>query len=136
VVEKLNPHLKISLIPPGDEVLFAGEREDLEEVAGNLLDNAVKWASAKVEVSVAAAEGAGPESGVFALAVEDDGPGIPEGKAREVLKRGERLDETKPGTGLGLAIVSELVREYGGTLVLERSRLGGLAATVTLPRVE
>ena len=71
----------------------------------------------------------------FAVVIEDDGPGIPEDKAREALKRGKRLDETKPGTGLGLAIVAELVNEYGGRLLLERSELGGLKAIVELRSV-
>jgi signal transduction histidine kinase len=136
VVGKLNPQMKVSLAVPADEVLFAGEREDLEEIAGNLLDNAMKWAKTRVEVSVTATAGPTPDASAFTLAIEDDGPGIPEDKAREVPKRGRRLDETKPGTGLGLAIVSDLVREYGGTLALERSRLGGLAARVTLRRAE
>ena len=73
---------------------------------------------------------------MFAVIIEDDGPGIPEDKAREALKRGKRLDETKPGTGLGLAIVSELVNEYGGRLSLERSDLGGLKAIVELRSVQ
>ncbi len=72
---------------------------------------------------------------MFSIAIEDDGPGIPEDKAREVLKRGKRLDESKPGTGLGLAIVAELVNEYGGRLMLERSSLGGLKAVVELRAV-
>ena len=67
---------------------------------------------------------------LFSITIEDDGPGIPEDKAREALKRGKRLDETKPGTGLGLAIVADLVNEYGGRLMLERSELGGLKAIV------
>ena len=70
------------------------------------------------------------------MIIEDDGPGIPEDKAREALKRGKRLDETKPGSGLGLAIVSDLVNEYGGKLALERSSLGGLRAIVRLRRTE
>ena len=126
VVEKLNPGTKVSLSLPAEEIVFAGEREDLEEIVGNLLENAMKWAKSKVAVSVRAEPGGEPASGMFALAIEDDGPGIPEDKAREALKRGKRLDETKPGTGLGLAIVSDLVSEYDGTLALERSRLGGL----------
>ena len=72
----------------------------------------------------------------FLLAIEDDGPGIPEEEAREALKRGKRLDETKPGTGLGLAIVADLVNEYGGRLALERSVLGGLKAVVELKRAQ
>ncbi|MEW9806795.1 ATP-binding protein [Mesorhizobium sp. ZMM04-5] len=129
VIEKLG-RMKVSLSLPVDEVVFAGEREDLEEIAGNLLENAMKWARSRVSVSVVPAT-AGSD-GRFAIVIEDDGPGIPEDKAREALRRGNRLDETKPGTGLGLAIVSELVKEYGGVLRLERSQMGGLMATVEL----
>ena len=121
---------------PAEEVVFAGEREDLEEIVGNLLDNAMKWARSKVVVSARPEPGADPAVGMFALIIEDDGPGIPEDKAREALKRGKRLDETKPGSGLGLAIVSDLVNEYGGKLALERSNLGGLRAIVRLRRTE
>lgn len=131
VMEKLNPGVRLELSLPPEEVLFAGEREDLEEIAGNLLENAVKWASSSVAVSVAS-EG----SERFVLSIEDDGPGIPEAEAREALKRGRRLDETKPGTGLGLAIVADLVNEYGGRLALERSALGGLKAVVELKRAQ
>jgi signal transduction histidine kinase len=67
------------------------------------------------------------------LVIEDDGPGIPPERAAEALKRGKRLDETKPGSGLGLAIVSDLVDEYGGTLELGRAELGGLKVVVQLP---
>ena len=134
VVEKLSPHIKVSLTMPAQEVLFAGEREDLEEIAGNLLENAMKWGRQQVAVSVETPAGAPNEPGTLKLTIADDGPGIPEDKAREALQRGKRLDETKPGTGLGLAIVSDLVREYGGTLALERAKAGGLAAVVTLKR--
>ena len=67
------------------------------------------------------------------LVIEDDGPGIPPEQADEALKRGKRLDETKPGSGLGLSIVSDLVDEYGGSLELGRAELGGLKAVVGLP---
>lgn len=131
VMQKLNPDARLSLVLPDEEVIFAGEREDLEELLGNLLENAMKWAKNAVRVSVA--RGAQDEAaGLFEISIEDDGPGIPEDKAREAIKRGRRLDETKPGTGLGLAIVADLVNEYGGTLALERSGLGGLKATVRL----
>jgi len=113
---------------PAADIVFAGEREDLEELLGNLLDNAMKWAKSTVAVSVTPAGAAG----LFEIAIEDDGPGIPEDKARDALKRGRRLDETKPGTGLGLAIVADLVNEYGGALALDRSALGGLKAVVRL----
>ncbi len=132
VVGKLNPAARIELALPQEEVLFAGEREDFEEIVGNLLENAAKWAKGEIRVSLAPATGTGERA--FVLAIEDDGPGIPEDKAREALKRGRRLDETKPGTGLGLAIVADLVAEYGGRLGLERSQLGGLRAVVELKR--
>ncbi len=135
VIEKLG-RMKVSLTPPPDEIVFAGEREDLEEIVGNLLDNAMKWAKSSIAVSVQELPAvAGEAQRRFAVIIEDDGPGIPEEMAREALKRGKRLDETKPGTGLGLAIVSELVGEYGGKLSLDRSALGGLKATVELRSV-
>ena len=132
VMEKLNPGTRVLLRLPAGEIVFAGEREDLEEIVGNLLENAMKWARSMVAVSLAPDDGAGR----FAISIEDDGPGIPEEKAREALKRGRRLDETKPGTGLGLAIVTDLVNEYNGVLQLERSALGGLKAVVELRSVQ
>ncbi|MHA6685178.1 ATP-binding protein [Mesorhizobium sp. A556] len=131
VVQKLNPDTRLTLVQTGDDIVFAGEREDLEEVLGNLLENAMKWAKSAVQVSVTRVRQDETED-LFEIGIEDDGPGIPEDKAREALKRGRRLDETKPGTGLGLAIVADLVNEYGGTLFLERSNLGGLKARVRL----
>ena len=132
VVGKLNPNARIGLDLPQEEILFAGEREDFEEIVGNLLENAAKWAKGEIRVSVTPSGSQGDRA--FVLKIEDDGPGIPEDKAREALKRGRRLDETKPGTGLGLAIVADLVAEYGGRLGLERSELGGLRAVVELKR--
>ena len=132
VVQKLNPATSLSLSLPGDDIVFAGEREDLEEMLGNLLENAMKWAKSAVAVSVATIVPTDGGAGLFEIAIEDDGPGIPEDKAREALKRGRRLDETKSGSGLGLAIVADLVNEYGGRLALERSPLGGLKATIRL----
>ena len=130
VFKKLHPDLDIGYAAPGEELVFAGEREDLEEIVGNLLGNAVKWSSGTVRVSLAAREDG--DARWIEIRIEDDGPGIPEDKAREAIKRGKRLDETKPGTGLGLAIVSDLVGEYGGEIALERSELGGLKARVRL----
>ncbi|MBZ9755703.1 histidine kinase [Mesorhizobium sp. ESP6-5] len=130
VLQKLNPRTSLSLSLPATEIVFAGEREDLEELLGNLLENAVKWARSAVAISVVPL--AGKDESLFEISIEDDGPGIPEDRAREALKRGRRLDETKPGTGLGLAIVADLVNEYGGVLALERSGMGGLKATVRL----
>ncbi|TIQ98607.1 MAG: histidine kinase [Mesorhizobium sp.] len=138
VLQKLNPQTALTLSLPAVDIVFAGEREDLEELLGNLLDNAMKWAKSAVAVTVAPISGkmtgSGKEGAVnlFEISIEDDGPGIPEDKAREALKRGRRLDETRPGTGLGLAIVADLVNEYGGVLALERSSMGGLKAVVRL----
>jgi signal transduction histidine kinase len=135
VMAKLKPETEISLVlPEQEEVVFAGEREDFEEITGNLLDNAMKWAKGKVRVVVSPLEN--DPAGRFAVVIEDDGPGIPEDRARDALKRGRRLDESKPGSGLGLSIVAELVKEYGGRLALERSELGGLKAVVELRRAQ
>jgi signal transduction histidine kinase len=109
---------------------FRGERQDLEEMAGNLMDNAAKWARHRVRVR-AKAEGAR-----LVLSVEDDGPGLsPEDRAK-VGERGERLDESVPGTGLGLAIVRDISKLYAGFLTLEDSELGGLKALLTLPALQ
>jgi signal transduction histidine kinase len=132
VVAKLNPQIGIELHMPDGDMVFAGETEDFEEIAGNLLENAVKWARRRVSVTLRKS-GTSNHSVVVMLVVEDDGPGIPPEQADEALKRGKRLDETKPGSGLGLSIVSDLVDEYGGSLELGRAELGGLKAVVGLP---
>lgn len=105
----------------------AVDPQDLAELLGNLAENAVKWARGQVRITAEAT----PDG--YLVAVEDDGPGIAEGDVAEALKRGGRLDESRPGTGLGLAIVSDLVEAYGGNLALGRSALGGLRAMVRLP---
>ena len=109
---------------------FRGERQDLEEMIGNLVDNACKWAAGRVAISGEVARDG--ERARLVLRVEDDGPGLPE-EARGTLKRGRRLDESKPGSGLGLSIVSDLAALYRGSLDLSRSPLGGLAAVLDLP---
>ena len=137
VVEKLDPGTAVTLAMPAEEVVFAGEREDLEEIARQSARQ--RHEVGEEQGGGVGAAGARRRSGtasMFAMTIEDDGPGIPEDKAREALKRGKRLDETKPGSGLGLAIVSDLVNEYGGKLALERSSLGGLRAIVRLRRTE
>jgi signal transduction histidine kinase len=114
--------------PP--DLYFRGERQDMEEMAGNLMDNACKWATSRVQVR-ATREGAR-----FTLTVEDDGPGLtPEDRAR-VGTRGERLDESVPGSGLGLAIVRDISKLYAGFFVLDASPLGGLGARLTLPAIQ
>jgi signal transduction histidine kinase len=118
--------LSIEIACPAS-LAFRGARQDLEEMLGNLMDNACKWARRRVSVQ------AGPADHAIAIAIEDDGGGLPEGLRTDVLERGRRLDETKPGSGLGLAIVTDLAELYGGRLELASSRLGGLAARLTLP---
>lgn len=135
VIQKLKPDIRLDFVAPGEDVLFGGERADLEEIVGNLLENASKWGRARARLTVAAPQ-AERQDKMLQLIIEDDGPGIPDDKAKEVLQRGTRLDETKPGTGLGLAIVADLVKEYGGTLALGRSDLGGLKVTVQLAAVD
>ena len=102
--------------------------EDLEEMLGNLLDNACKWA--RTEVVVAAR----PDPERVIVDVEDDGAGLSAEMRDAVLKRGVRADETAPGSGLGLAIVGDLADAYGGTVALRSSEHGGLCARLTLPR--
>ena len=118
--------LEIDVDAPA-KVLFRGERQDLEEMAGNLMDNACKWARNRVFVT------ARSDGGRLALVVEDDGPGMAEAFHGEAFERGRRLDESVPGSGHGLAIVRDLTLLYGGKVTLGRSRFGGLAATLDLP---
>ncbi|WP_265515904.1 ATP-binding protein [Nitratireductor luteus] len=132
VTAKLNNEKQFDVSLADVDLVFAGEREDLEEIVGNLLENAMKWAHSRVVLSLNDISGEAGSEGRFSIVVEDDGPGIPPDQAWQALKRGRRLDETKPGTGLGLAIVADLIEEYNGKLALERSPLGGLKAVVTL----
>jgi signal transduction histidine kinase len=120
---KLNPEIK-----------FRGEQQDIEEMVGNLVDNACKWAASRVQIEAMmmnTPRAALP--GSFRLQVDDDGPGLAAEEREEVLRRGKRLDESKPGTGLGLSIVLELAKLYGGSLQLGASPLGGLRAELVLP---
>ncbi|MBL8575480.1 MAG: histidine kinase [Hyphomicrobiaceae bacterium] len=112
---------------------FRGEQQDLEEMAGNLIDNACKWARSRVRVEISARPGTGLERNFMSVLVDDDGPGISPEKRAEIGKRGKRLDETVPGTGLGLSIVTELAALYGGRLDLGDSPLGGFRCELTLP---
>lgn len=112
-------------IPP--DARFHGDEEDLQEMLGNLVENACKWARTKVRVA------ASFRDGHLVLEVEDDGPGIPADKAAEVFRRGTRLDESRPGHGQGLAIVRDTVALYGGEVSIARSPLGGAAVRLVLP---
>jgi signal transduction histidine kinase len=103
------------------------DREDLDEMLGNLLDNACKWARSRACVSAVR------EGDRIVLMVDDDGPGIEASMRTAVLKRGVRADEIAPGSGLGLSIVQDLADAYGGAVTLEDSPTRGVRATLTLP---
>ena len=103
------------------------EREDLDEMLGNLLDNACKWARTRVALE------ASRRDGHVVITLDDDGPGLAAAMQEKVLQRGVRADEAAPGSGLGLAIVRDLAELYGGSIALEASPLGGLRARLELP---
>jgi signal transduction histidine kinase len=114
-----------------DDLGFRGERQDLQEILGNLMENACKWSKRRVRIS-AGATGLGQ----MVVVVEDDGPGLPEDQREAALQRGMRMDETTPGSGLGLSIVVELTRAYGGKITLGDSDMGGLKVLLELPTAE
>ena len=115
-----------------DEALtFRGERQDLLELIGNVLENACKWCRRRVRATAVSTG-----DGFLQVTVEDDGPGLPAEQLQAVLRRGERLDESAPGSGLGLSIVDELAKAYGGSVHLGESALGGLKAELRLPQAE
>jgi signal transduction histidine kinase len=112
---------------------FRGERQDLEEMIGNLLDNAFKYARGRIEVRARLLPTAPHARRWLEIRIEDDGPGLDPGQRALALERGRRLDETKPGSGLGLSIVRETAGMYGGRISLEDAALGGLAVVLLLP---
>lgn len=128
VVSKLNPATDVSVdLENISEVCFSGEEPDLQEIFGNLLENAAKYARSCMQIS------ASHSGEMVTIHVEDDGPGMSAEEIRKASKRGGRVDEGKTGWGLGLSIVGDMVDEYDGTLELSRSELGGLKASVSLP---
>jgi signal transduction histidine kinase len=104
------------------------QREDLDEMLGNLLDNACKWAKSRVSI---ASSIDGPD---ILITIDDDGPGLDPAMRDAVLQRGVRADEAAPGSGFGLAIVRDLVELYGGSIALEQADAGGVRALLRLPR--
>lgn len=115
-------------------LVFRGEKRDLEEMAGNLLDNACKWTGSRVHIR---AKRSKSDDAMIRISVFDDGPGLKASDYGEALKRGARLDETTPGTGFGLPIVDDLARAYKGSLGLSKAKIGGLRVDLFLPgRVE
>ena len=121
-------------IDAAESARFRGEQQDLEEMVGNLVDNACKWAQSRVAVEVFS-EKPDPRDDrrVVRIVVDDDGPGLSPQQREQVARRGRRLDETKPGSGLGLSIVVELASLYGGGLTLGTAPIGGLRAELVLP---
>lgn len=112
------------------DLSFAGERQDLEEMLGNLVENACKWATTRVAI-IAVSAGEAVEIGI-----DDDGTGVDAADTEFAMQRGVRLDKGEPGSGLGLSITADLAQLYGGTLVLDRSHHGGLRVRLRLPRAD
>jgi len=119
--------IEIAVHQQDERIAFRGERQDLEEMVGNLMDNACKYAASRVDVSTARSDHQ------LVVMIDDDGVGLPVAQRAEAMGRGRRLDQTSPGSGLGLAIVSDIAGLYGGRLQLDESPEGGLRAALTLP---
>lgn len=129
VMQRLHPDRAIAthVNEQGDTPMFRGDEQDLQEMLGNLLENAWKWTAGCVDITLAS------EDGRFTITIDDDGQGLSEEQRQKVLARGIRADEQVPGSGLGLAIVSDLAQLYNGQLSLDNSPLGGLRVRLTLP---
>ncbi|MBL4894796.1 MAG: HAMP domain-containing histidine kinase [Emcibacter sp.] len=136
VMRKIHKDKQFTMLPETrpeeaqSDVLFRGERQDLEEMVGNLIENAAKWSHSKVTVSC---QRAGDH---ILIQVVDDGPGIEKSVRESVFIRGERLDENTPGTGLGLSIVKDLSGLYGGEIILQDNEPHGLLARLSLPAAQ
>ena len=140
VMRRLNADKEFQLVIEPAHLALAMEQQDVEETVGNLLENAARFAERRVKVSAVAAppdvKGSDPaRRSWIELTVEDDGPGLDADQISEAMKRGRRLDESKPGTGLGLSIVREITSEYHGLVELSRGQAGGLKARLILPAV-
>ncbi len=134
-MEKIHRDRGIAVEVHADEAArFLGEQQDLEEMIGNLVDNACKWAQSRVSIEVVRErQGTPTPRDMVRVIVDDDGRGLSPSEREQVAQRGRRLDETKPGSGLGLSIVVELAGLYGGGLTLGSAPLGGLRAELVLP---
>jgi signal transduction histidine kinase len=134
-LERINHDKGIAIlmtVPPGAK--FQGEKQDLEEMLGNLLDNACKWGRKHVHLKAAVVMPDGKSKRLL-VTIEDDGPGLTDDQRAKIGKRGMRLDESQPGSGLGLSIVSDLATSYRGSMSLRASPLGGLLVQLDLPAV-
>jgi len=130
-LERIHAERRIAIEITGErEAAFRGERQDLEEMLGNLMDNGCKWARARVGVAIACADER------LRIIVEDDGPGLSAEERMQLFQRGKRLDEAVPGSGLGLAIVRDIAGLYDGSVALDEGALGGLKVTLTLPAAD
>jgi signal transduction histidine kinase len=133
-MEKLHREREIAIaVDVPARARFRGEQQDLEEMLGNLVDNACKWARSRVAVEVVAEDTAADGKSKVRVIVDDDGPGLSPAERERVARRGQRFDESKPGSGLGLSIVVELASLYKGVLTLDTSPIGGLRAELALP---
>ncbi|HEX3710008.1 MAG TPA: sensor histidine kinase, partial [Pseudolabrys sp.] len=134
-MEKIHRDRDVSIeVRAEAQARFLGERPDLEEMVGNLVDNACKWAASRVAIEVVRERRESASTGdVVRIVVDDDGRGLSASEREQVAQRGRKLDETKPGSGLGLSIVVELASLYGGDLKLGTAPLGGLRAELVLP---
>ncbi|MET0676534.1 MAG: HAMP domain-containing sensor histidine kinase [Bradyrhizobium sp.] len=129
VLTKVHAERNIALtVTISDDVVLACEPQDFDEMAGNLMENAFKWASRRVDIR------AMPDSTMVRLIIEDDGSGLRPEEIEKVLRPGERLDESAPGFGFGLSITRELAELYGGSIAFGASDLGGLRVSLSLPR--
>ena len=128
VLTKVHAERAIGLtVEIADDIAVACEPQDFDEMAGNLMENAFKWARSRIAIRATAGEG------LTGLVIEDDGAGLRPEEISKVLRPGERLDESAPGFGFGLSIVRELAELYGGRIELDASALGGLRVSLWLP---
>jgi signal transduction histidine kinase len=128
IVPKIHPDKRLEVVSNVvPDVAVACEAQDVDEMLGNLIDNAAKWAANRIRVSASTA------NGEINIVIEDDGPGLVDDRAPEAMLPDRNLDESAPGYGFGLPITRELAELYGGGLALSRSDLGGAKATLTLP---
>lgn len=135
VMERLHPEIVFEIRRPKQIADLAMEQHDVEEMLGNVLENAGKWSRGTIRIAIESATDGGTDNQRewIRVIVEDDGPGMLDTQIGEAVKRGKRLDESKPGTGLGLSIIREIAGEYRGTVTFDRGALGGLRVTLQLP---
>ncbi len=125
IFKKINPELKIIFKSNNEKFLIAGSEDDIDEIIGNIMENACKWTKTQVIIEIFKTS-----KDQIKLCISDDGPGLPEKKMKEVFNRGFRLDEQTQGTGLGLNIVKDAVENFSGSVWLEKSKFGGLKVNI------